>query len=139
MNKLLVKHLQQIYLKIKSFKEKINNKTDNIDDIIEIFYYIEWYFMRFEVWVKYNLYIKKINKPKKWSKESLILYKNEKIIIPIIDKFINYIDYKYGDMCEFCEDYECFLSRCIFCAKFGTEQELIHAKKILLDKFNITI
>ena len=71
--------------------------------------------MRFEVWVKYN----NLNKPKKWSKEKLLLYINEKIIRPRLAKFINYLDYKYGDMCEFCGDYECFLSSCICCAKFG--------------------
>lgn len=117
-NKNLFEQQDKFFEKIKSFKEKINNKTDNIDDIIEIFYYHEWYSMRFEVWTKYNLYIKKINKPKKWSIETLILYMNE-IIKKVITKFINYLDYKYGDICEFCEDYECFLSSCIFCAKFG--------------------
>lgn len=114
----LLEHQDKFFEKIYSFKEKINNKI-YLDDIIEILDYYEWYSMRFEVWAKYNLYIKKINKPKKWSKEWLLLLKDERIIKSSLTKFINYINYKYGDMCEFCEDYECCLSSCIFCAKFG--------------------
>ena len=111
----LLEHQWKLIDKFEIFQGKINNKTDKIDDIVEIFHYCEWYSMRFEVWVKYN----NLYKPKKWSREKLLLYINEKIIRPRLTKIINYLDYKYGDMCEFCEEYECFLSSCICCAKFG--------------------
>ena len=112
----LLEQQDKFFEKIKSFKEKINNKTYKIDDIVEIFNYEEWYSRRLEVWAKYHLYIKKINKPKRWSKEWLLLFKNEKIIKPILTKFN---DFNIDHTCEFCGDYPCFLSSCIFCAKFG--------------------
>ena len=143
----LLEHQWKLIDKFEIFQRKINKKSDTIDDVVEIFHYYEWYSMRFEVWVKYNnlnksdtfddvveifdyyewysmrfeVWVKynNLNKPKKWSKEKLLLYINEKIIRPRLAKFINYLDYKYGDMCEFCGDYECFLSSCICCAKFG--------------------
>lgn len=121
----LLEQQDKFYQKIKSFKEKINNKTDKIDDINEILNYHEWYSMRFEVWTKYNLYIKKINKPIKWSNEWFLLFKDEKIIKPSFTIFIKYLNYKYRDICEYCEDDECDRETCMQCQIWAYEMSRI--------------
>lgn len=111
----LLLHQWELIDKFEILEEKINNKSDTIDDVSGIYRYYEWYSRRFNIWIKYN----NLNKLKKWSREWLLCLKNNRIIKPSFTKFIFYINYKYGDMCEFCEEYECFLSSCICCAKFG--------------------